>query len=102
MEKFAQSRTPPAGPGSTVPGDENRTAVASAQHGASEQIPPSGTTKEDRKGEGQTKHLDKQSVEYVLRSGLAGGLAGCAVSRQSLLLLSLYLAWLYESRQQEL
>ncbi|BDD55302.1 hypothetical protein MAP00_000839 [Monascus purpureus] len=78
MEKFAQSRTPPAGPGSTVPGDENRTAAASAQHGASEHVPPSGTTKVDRKGEGQTKHLDKQSVEYVLRSGLAGGLAGCA------------------------
>ena len=24
--------------------------------------------------------LDKQSTEYVLKSGLAGGLAGCAVS----------------------
>ena len=28
---------------------------------------------------GQTR-LDKQSLSYVLRSGLAGGLAGCAVS----------------------
>jgi len=27
------------------------------------------------------KKLDKQSVEYVLKSGLAGGLAGCAVSK---------------------
>lgn len=26
------------------------------------------------------KPVDKQSLEYVLRSGLAGGLAGCAVS----------------------
>lgn len=27
------------------------------------------------------KKLDKQSVEYVLKSGLAGGLAGCAVCK---------------------
>jgi hypothetical protein len=26
------------------------------------------------------KQIDKQSLDYVLRSGLAGGLAGCAVS----------------------
>jgi solute carrier family 25 protein 16 len=25
------------------------------------------------------KELDKKSLDYVLRSGLAGGLAGCAV-----------------------
>ena len=31
------------------------------------------------------KTIDKQSVDYVLRSGLAGGLAGCAVSARSLL-----------------
>ena len=28
----------------------------------------------------ETKELDKRSLDYVLRSGLAGGLAGCAVS----------------------
>lgn len=27
----------------------------------------------------KTHELDKRSLEYVLRSGLAGGLAGCAV-----------------------
>ena len=26
-----------------------------------------------------TQQIDKQSLDYVLRSGLAGGLAGCAV-----------------------
>ncbi|KAL9116331.1 MAG: hypothetical protein Q9187_007144 [Circinaria calcarea] len=29
---------------------------------------------------GAQKPVDKQSLDYVLRSGLAGGLAGCAVS----------------------
>ena len=29
---------------------------------------------------GSRKKLNKQSLDYVLRSGLAGGLAGCAVS----------------------
>lgn len=28
----------------------------------------------------EPKRLDKQSLDYILRSGLAGGLAGCAVS----------------------
>lgn len=27
----------------------------------------------------ERKQLDKRSLDYVLRSGLAGGLAGCAV-----------------------
>lgn len=27
----------------------------------------------------ETKELDKRSLDYILRSGLAGGLAGCAV-----------------------
>jgi hypothetical protein len=26
------------------------------------------------------KQTDKRSIDYILRSGLAGGLAGCAVS----------------------
>lgn len=28
----------------------------------------------------KSKHVDKQSLDYVIRSGVAGGLAGCAVS----------------------
>lgn len=30
--------------------------------------------------DGPRKQIDKQSTEYILKSGLAGGLAGCAVS----------------------
>ena len=30
---------------------------------------------------GATKPLDKRGLDYLLRSGIAGGLAGCAVSR---------------------
>jgi hypothetical protein len=33
------------------------------------------------KREGQKKQLDKQSWEYVAKSGIAGGAAGCAVSK---------------------
>lgn len=29
------------------------------------------------------KHIDKRSLDYIVRSGTAGGLAGCAVSRKS-------------------
>jgi hypothetical protein len=28
---------------------------------------------------GGSKRLDKQSLEYIVKSGLAGGIAGCAV-----------------------
>ena len=34
-----------------------------------------------QKRAGSQKKFDKQSLDYVLRSGLAGGLAGCAVSQ---------------------
>jgi len=34
----------------------------------------SGATKEDG------KRVDKKSLDYIIRSGVAGGLAGCAVS----------------------
>jgi solute carrier family 25 protein 16 len=30
-------------------------------------------------GQGPARKVDKQSPEYLLKSGLAGGLAGCAV-----------------------
>src|ERR1700761_2470397 len=36
-------------------------------------IPRTGT------GARESKQLDKRSLDYILRSGLAGGLAGCAV-----------------------
>lgn len=29
------------------------------------------------------KHIDKKSLDYIVRSGVAGGLAGCAVSTRS-------------------
>lgn len=79
MEEIAQSRRSP-GP---VPGDENRTAVMATpvQHSASEHVSPR-TAGGDGRGEmkqRKRKQLDKRSVDYVLRSGLAGGLAGCAV-----------------------
>jgi solute carrier family 25 (mitochondrial carrier protein), member 16 len=32
-------------------------------------------------GRKSQRKIDKRSPEYVLKSGLAGGLAGCAVSR---------------------
>lgn len=31
-------------------------------------------------GSGAIKQVDKRSLDYILRSGLAGGMAGCAVS----------------------
>ena len=37
-----------------------------------------GTVAQERAG--AQKPVDKQNLDYVLRSGLAGGLAGCAVS----------------------
>lgn len=46
----------------------------------------------------QTKpHVDKQSWDYVMRSGLAGGIAGCAVRHFRFLLLALSNA-LYRQR----
>ena len=41
-------------------------------------ISPSRRLMGPRKVEGQ-ENVDKKSLDYVLRSGLAGGLAGCAV-----------------------
>jgi len=39
----------------------------------------SGTEKMASTGQGPARKVDKQSPEYLLKSGLAGGLAGCAV-----------------------
>ncbi|KIW11888.1 hypothetical protein PV08_09161 [Exophiala spinifera] len=35
-------------------------------------------TRKDGRAPGEPKYLDKRSLDYVLRSGFAGGLAGCA------------------------
>lgn len=37
-------------------------------------------TQKDGGAPGEPKYLDKRSLDYILRSGFAGGLAGCAVS----------------------
>lgn len=34
----------------------------------------------DSNGNNGTRKIEKQSLEYAIRSGIAGGLAGCAVS----------------------
>jgi len=47
--------------------------------GASGQMIAGGGT-EEQKGGGSNKAVKTRSLDYVLRSGLAGGLAGCAVS----------------------
>lgn len=45
-----------------------------------------GASVEEQKNGGATKKVKTRSVDYVLRSGLAGGLAGCAVSAWDFLL----------------
>lgn len=42
-----------------------------------------GGSTEEHKGSGANKAVKTRSLDYVLRSGLAGGLAGCAVSGKS-------------------
>lgn len=46
----------------------------------------SNTSMEEQKNGEANKAVKKRSLDYVLRSGLAGGLAGCAVSAQPLVL----------------
>ena len=64
-------------------GDTKGTAVATAQANATDDE-PSGTSgaslgsRQDTRAE--AKEVNKRSLDYVLRSGCAGGLAGCAVS----------------------
>jgi solute carrier family 25 protein 16 len=70
MEQAAQSR--PA-----------RQAVASDIDSAAYANHPVDTTSSaplKQNGRTGSKELNKRSLDYVLRSGLAGGLAGCAVS----------------------
>jgi solute carrier family 25 protein 16 len=57
---------------------ENTTAPAAADRVRSKERTNDSTIKD-------VKAIDKRSLDYVLRSGLAGGLAGCAVGSPSIL-----------------
>lgn len=79
MEHATQSK-PNRGP---LAGDTRSAAVTTAQANVSDDE-SSGTpwmslgSKQDTSV--QAKEVNKRSLDYVLRSGCAGGLAGCAVS----------------------
>ena len=74
MEQVAQSR-PARG---STPGDAtDRLAVGTAQTTA---VDDASTPRPSQKSRGATQEVNKRSVDYLLRSGVAGGLAGCAVS----------------------
>lgn len=68
---------PPAQQSKTQsPNKQNMTTALHAEPSALARICP---TDADTRVPDANKNMDKQSVEYVLKSGLAGGLAGCAV-----------------------
>ncbi|KAE8154751.1 mitochondrial carrier domain-containing protein [Aspergillus avenaceus] len=72
MEQVADSRSTR---GSTT-GDVNRsTGVATTQAAA---VDDGSSPSYKKNGREDTKQVNKQSLDYVLRSGLAGGMAGCA------------------------
>ncbi|RDK46790.1 mitochondrial carrier [Aspergillus phoenicis ATCC 13157] len=72
MEQVAQSR-PARG---STPGDTtDRLAVGTAQATA---VDDASTPRPSQKSHGATQEVNKRSVDYLLRSGVAGGLAGCA------------------------
>jgi hypothetical protein len=50
-----------------------------APHHKLQKAPPMLATDEDAQPARDNKRLDRRSLEYMLKSGLAGGLAGCAV-----------------------
>jgi hypothetical protein len=64
--------TPPSAPMS-------ETARSGSSIGATMPLVSSTTTAGNK-----TKKIEKQSLEYAIRSGIAGGLAGCAVSSRHL------------------
>ena len=53
------------------------------QHESPNQSPDEGTIASKRVG--NQRHRDKQNLDYVLKSGLCGGLAGCAVCTSSII-----------------
>ncbi|GKZ39946.1 hypothetical protein AbraIFM66950_001688, partial [Aspergillus brasiliensis] len=72
MEQVAQSR-PTRG---STPGDAtDRLAVGTAQTTA---VDDASTPRPSQKSRGATQEVNKRSMDYLLRSGVAGGLAGCA------------------------
>lgn len=60
-----------------------RSSPGAIAGGAGGQITP-GTGVEEQKNAGVNRKVKTRSLDYVLRSGLAGGLAGCAVSAPDL------------------
>lgn len=73
MEESTQSTTLR----SSVADTTRNTAQATSQAAAIDSGPAPQVKKD---APGGPKQLNKRSADYVLRSGLAGGLAGCAVS----------------------
>ena len=57
--------------------DKQGTALVTGQAAATDTEPAPQVNKNPN---GQLKQVNKRSLDYVARSGLAGGLAGCAVS----------------------
>ncbi|RMJ21045.1 Mitochondrial carrier protein [Aspergillus sp. HF37] len=72
MEESTQSTTPR----SAVADDTRATAQVTSRTAAATDSEPAPQVKRDARGD--AKQVNKRSVDYVLRSGLAGGLAGCA------------------------
>ena len=68
-----QSTTPRSSVADSTRGTAEVTSRTAAMDGE-----PAPQMKKDMRG--GPKQLNKRSADYVLRSGLAGGLAGCAVS----------------------
>lgn len=73
MDEATQASTPR----SSVTNDKHGTAVVTGQTSATDTEPAPQVNKNSN---GPAKQLNKRSLDYVARSGLAGGLAGCAVS----------------------
>lgn len=69
MEDPVQPHTPR----SSVADDTKTTAQVTGRTAATDSEPAPQVRS-------NAKRVDKRSVDYVLRSGFAGGLAGCAVS----------------------
>ncbi|RAL14843.1 coenzyme A transporter [Aspergillus homomorphus CBS 101889] len=72
MEQAAQTR-PTRGPPTSDA--KERLAVGTTQATA---VDDASSPHQAQNGRGATKEVNKRSVDYVVRSGVAGGLAGCA------------------------
>ena len=80
MEKFASRQRVSSAEDEPVSGSDSRaTTTAVATPSSASSSSSSSSMKLNTDGRGQ-QPLNKRSMDYVLRSGLAGGLAGCAVS----------------------